>query len=716
MSEADAPLDVLLTVCDREPIHVPEAIQPHGALLVVDPAAGHIVAQAGAVGALAGAAIESSADVERVLGLPLQELKNRLPSSGPGLIGTVNVPDGQVHVVGHRSGGLIVLELERATSQLTAASALGTAQALAARLDSAQNVAEACQHAADAVHKLTGYGRIMVYEFLPDDSGAVVAEARNPDLATLLHHRFPESDIPKQARALYARNHVRVIPDSSYIAAPLEWAPGADLAGGPLDMSDCNLRSVSPVHLQYLRNMGVEASASISIMVGGRLWGLIACHHSEARHLDFVERELAKHIGQLVGAQITSRLRAAGQVEHSRLDQAREEMLQFIRPSIGSVEETLLRHVSALSRAVSADGVAVAYGERIASHGSAPSQDQLRQLLPRIDAFRDGEVFAAHDLGVRFPEASEFAAEASGALSVAIRTKPALTVTWFRAEQPEIIDWAGNPHKQPDPDTGILTPRKSFEAWRENVHGLARPWSSAEINAAARIGVALGELIDQQELRQLNSRLNRAAVDNEQLLLQKDLLMREVHHRVQNSLQLVNSMLYLQEREANDATVSTHFELARQRLTAVAMVHRRLWRTDKLGDVRLDSFLAELVDELGSVWDRRWRQGITLDVAPITLSTDRSVLLGLIVTELLTNAVKYAYNGDPGPILIEASEGAHGLIRLAIGDRGRGIEESGKHQSFGSRLVQTLVSQLSGTLEHRDNHPGLRVELTVPPE
>jgi len=705
--------DVLLTECDREPIHVPEAIQPHGAMVVIDPVAVLVVATAGKVTELSGSPCDTMFDIEQAIGLPVDRILARLPVSGPALVATVGPADRRVDVIGHRTGGLVVLEFERSTSQLSAASALGTAQSLSARLDAAQSIAEACQHAADAVFALTGYGRIMVYEFLPDDSGAVIAEAKVPALASLLHHRFPESDIPKQARALYARNPVRVIPKSDYVPAPLNWRQ-RDAANGPLDMSDCHLRSVSPVHLLYLRNMNVAASASISIMVAGQLWGLIACHHDAPRQLDFVERELAKHVGQLVGAQITARQRAAGQTEHALLGQAREEMLQVVMPGIGSVEESLLRHAGDVCRAMPADGVAVAYDDRITRAGSAPDLKDLRSLLPKLQS-ASGNVFSSSNLAEHFPEAAAYASAASGALSLIVRRDPLLSITWFRAEEVQTIDWAGNPHKEPDAETGRLTPRESFEAWRETVHGQSRPWTSAEIAAAGRLGAALDDLIDQQDMRRLNRQLNRAVTDKEQLLAQKDLLMREVHHRVQNSLQLVNSMLYLQEREAKQDAVKTHFELARQRLTAVAMVHRRLWRTDKLGDVRLDTFMGELIDELGAVWDSRWRQHITLDVAPLTLSTDNSVLLGLIVTELLTNAVKYAYGGEPGPILIEASETRRRDICVRIADRGRGIELDNERQSFGSRLVQTLVAQLSGKIERRDNNPGLLVELTFRP-
>ncbi len=257
MTQIAPDLGALLNSCDREPIRTPEAIQPHGMLAVYDPTADAVVATAGDFSMLGAA----TADVLGALfGETLQALAERLPN-GPISVGPVAIGGYLFDVIAHRSGSYLVLEFEQSVTKVTATAALSAAQDLAARLEGAHNLVEACEHAAQAVHSLSGYERIMVYRFLADESGAVVAEARDADVPSLLNHRFPESDIPKQARDLYARNHVRVIPQSAYVPAPLEWLDDHRPAE-PLDMSDCHLRSVSPIHLQYLQNMGVAASAS----------------------------------------------------------------------------------------------------------------------------------------------------------------------------------------------------------------------------------------------------------------------------------------------------------------------------------------------------------------------------------------------------------------------------------------------------------------------
>ena len=710
MPVSDAELD--LTNCDREPIHIPGAIQPHGVLLIVDPTAGTLAGQAGDATPYVGQRRVSPSLIERLVGCSISALAERIPENGSLLLGSFGGHLQRVDAVAHRSGHYVILELEASdSSALGAGDALGLVQSFAARLESAHDGRELAKEAARAVRRLTGYERIMVYRFLPDGAGTVVAESKAEDIPSLLNHHFPASDIPRQARQLYARNLVRVIPDARYVPAQVEWF--AD--GQPdksLDMSDCHLRSVSPIHLQYLINMGVAASASISVMSGGELWGLIACHNRVPRHLGFVHREIGKHIGQLLGSQVAARQRSEVQLEVVRLGQRRDELLSFLT-GIGTLEESMERHPDDLMRIIPSDGVAVCNGGRIALAGSAPRVDQVEMLLQALPSGL-GEPFATHRLVDLHQGAAEFAAAASGALFCLVRRDPILAIVWFRAEQVETVNWAGNPHKAVEGEAGALTPRKSFDLWRETVTNEARRWSAAEIDAADRLRSALLQALDQQELQRLNQQLRRTLGDKEELIAQKDLLMREVHHRVQNSLQLVNAMLSLQEREAGSEEVRTQFERARQRLTAVAMVHRRLWRSDKIGDVRLETFLAELTDELVKVWGGQWRGNIKLDAAPISLSTDKGIIVGLIVTELTTNAVKYAYGGVAGPIGIEAKEAGSGRLTIAVSDRGPGLQPKPGSHSFGSKLVETLVRQLGGTLEIQDNVPGVRAVFSFP--
>jgi two-component system, chemotaxis family, sensor kinase Cph1 len=190
--------------------------------------------------------------------------------------------------------------------------------------------------------------------------------------------------------------------------------------------------------------------------------------------------------------------------------------------------------------------------------------------------------------------------------------------------------------------------------------------------------------------------------------------MREAHHRVQNSLQLVSAMLRLQQREFSDPTVRARFEETQQRILAAAAVHRHLWRTDEIGTVRLDNYLQEIRDSLVEAWGGQWDKYVQLLGTPILMPTDKAVVLALIVTELLTNAVKHAYSGEPGPIQLQFGEGSGGRIQVIVADQGRGIGQTERAEGFGSRLTGLLVSQLGGAIEFQNNFPGTKVVLSVP--
>jgi two-component sensor histidine kinase len=283
-------------------------------------------------------------------------------------------------------------------------------------------------------------------------------------------------------------------------------------------------------------------------------------------------------------------------------------------------------------------------------------------------------------------------------------------ILWFRAEKVEEVEWAGNPHKQNPTPGGVLSPRASFDAWREDVHGRSRRWTLPEIEAAGRLRPAVLNVRQNRRIRELNVRLTETLNDKDALLQQKEFLIGEVNHRVQNSLQLVSSFLALQARDADDGFKAT-VEEARRRLNAVALVHRRLYRGDHLELVDAARYLDELVGDAISAMGPEWAEGLSLDLAPISLPTDRAVTVGLILTELMINANKYAYDGAAGPLQIRLIEDRDKL-RLVVADHGKG--KVGTRKGFGSRLMDALVGQLGGELTYEDNAPGLRAVLTAP--
>jgi two-component system, chemotaxis family, sensor kinase Cph1 len=473
----------------------------------------------------------------------------------------------------------------------------------------------------------------MIYRFLKDGTGCVIAEDKDAGLPTFLNHHYPASDIPKQARELYVRNVVRVVPDVNYTPVPL--APQiCPATGGPLDMSDCILRSVSPIHIQYLKNMNVSASMSVSIVRDGALWGLVACHHTSPKPVSYEVREVCKHVAQILSQQIAAREEAETFHQVRTLTAARQELVSEVSHAEGAICDALRAHPFKLLELVPSDGVAVHSRGIVTTAGHCPADDQIRDLANWLLRSSAQAPYSTDRLSESYTPAEAYLMSASGLLGIVVSDDQPVVLLWFRAECAEVINWAGNPHKPVEPGLGpgMLNPRASFELWRETVHGRSRPWTKAEIDVAQRFRDQLIKISQHRRVEELNSTLQQKIGEADRLMAQKDLLMREAHHRAQNNLQLVSAMLRLQQREFSDPTVQARFEETQQRILAAAAVHRHLWRSDEIGTVHLDNYLQEIRDSLVEAWGGQWDKQVQLRGTSILMPTDKAVVLALIVT------------------------------------------------------------------------------------
>lgn len=703
-SGADIPPD--LSACDREPIHVPGAIQPHGLLLVADRET--LIVKGGA------------GDLERLLtprwlDRPLSELVAQDVSAlgretEPGTPLRLALVPGRTstfEAFATVAGQHVLVALEPAPDRpMSAAEMLVRLDEAGGSFERAADLSSLCARAATVFRELTGFDRVMIYRFLDDGAGLVVGEDCVADLPSFMNHHFPASDIPRQARALYVRNRVRVIPDIHYEPAPIRPAEEATV-----DLSDVSIRSVSPIHLHYMRNMGVSASASISIVKDGLLWGLVACHHRTPRDLDFETRTMCSTIASGLARQIRAKEEAEVYRERIRLRTAEDMILGQIDLD-QPVDDLLTSLGSELRAMLGADGFAAIHDQQIITDGVVPERQDLLALAHWLGSRASGEPFVTRSLSTVYPAAALWPERASGALAVSVASDTPMLLVWFRVEERELVEWAGNPHKGSvaDPKT-LLTPRNSFESWGEEVRFRARPWTLAQIEGAVRLRRRLFEARQARRLRELNRELAATIADKEGLIAQKDHLLREVNHRVQNSLQLVQSFLALQARAGAGTETAALLQEAQRRISAVALVHRRLYQGDQVETVDLARYLEELIGEMRGAMGPEWASGLTLDLAPMLITADRAVHVGLILTELVINANKYAYGGASGPVAI-ALEEYRNQFRLIVADQGRGTV--GDREGFGSRMMKAMVQRLDGTIERFDNKPGLRVIVTAP--
>ena len=485
--------DDALQRCADEPIAVPGAIQPHGALLAVtEPDLAVVVASANAADVL-GVTPASLADVLAPADL------DRLSAGLTGDLAEVNplrvrIAGAEVDLVVHRADGLLVTEWEPLAGAEQADAVWHARLALVLqRLAASGTLDELTASLARDVRALTGFDRVMVYRFDPEWNGEVVAEDRSAGLEPFLGLRYPASDIPAQARALYATNWLRLIPDATYRRVPLEPATNP-VTGRPLDLSGAMLRSVSPVHLEYLANMGVVASMSVSLVDRGRLWGLIACHSYSGPHRpSYADRVAAEFLGRTASLLLQTTVEAGEQGRVVAVAQRQAELVAALGRTPRSPAQALTGGTPTVLDLLPAAGAAVRLDGRLRLLGSTPPAERVPGLVAALLA--RGRP-ATDALGSVVPEAADVADTASGLLAVEVGGGRGDFLAWFRSETPREVTWGGNPHtpKTVQTDAGPrLSPRRSFAAWRETVRGTATPWRAHEVEAAQALAAHLTE-------------------------------------------------------------------------------------------------------------------------------------------------------------------------------------------------------------------------------
>lgn len=675
--------ELTLANCEDEPIHVPGAVQPHGALLVLD--AGSLVVLE------ASESLETLCDVSagRVLGTVATALfdapsRDRLKAAAAAtdlrlvnpLRLTLATRDQAFDAVLHRPlvpAGSIVLELEPAPNQEAHAAGFDPRlrEALLT-LQVANDRAALAQAAAEQVRALTGFDRVMVYRFDRDWNGQVIAEARAEHLDSFLHQRYPASDIPAQARQLYKLNWLRLIADVAYVPSPMVGRPGAP----PLDMSFATLRSVSPIHVEYLRNMGVAASMSISLLTDGELDGLIACHHyAGPLRVPFVIRETCAYLGQALSWQTTA-LRTAYAAERAKHVRESEAAIMVSVARESDLLDGLA--TEALTGIAEAAGAVLVLQEGSRRVGVTPSTEQLTKLVAYLGT-REEDTFFTDKLSRELPEAAGWMDVASGVLAVTISRELREYLIWFRPMTEQTLDWAGNPHHEKltkgTGEASRLTPRGSFALWREIVRGQSLPWEPWHVQAASNLRrLLLGGIRRRSvELRALNNRLldaDRAKND----------FIATVSHELRTPLNAIGGWATMlergtlpPERMTKAFSVITR-NVENQRLLIEDLLDVSRMSTGKLTlDVSTVDFSLVIETAVQSVVlsaeAKQIRIQTALDDMDVVVLGD-PLRLRQIVSNLLTNAVKFTPAG--GSVTVSLVHDGDD-VELHVTDTGIGI-------------------------------------------
>ncbi|PWB92141.1 histidine kinase [Methylocystis sp. MitZ-2018] len=489
-----------LSNCEREQIHFAGSIQPHGALLAVRESDGVIVQESGNAASFLGYAQPLRGAHLRKLGgdlwsrsrLYLDRPVDAIPVALRCAAGARAEP---LNALLHRAprGGLIV-ELEYAGPPVDYTLAIQRGVDTILSSSTLRGLCDAC---AAMFGELTGYDRVMIYRFDDEGHGEVFSETKRPELEAFLGNRYPASDIPQIARRLYERNRVRLLADVDYTPSGLE-PRLSPLTGVELDMSMCFLRSVSPIHLQYLKNMGVAGTLVVSLMVGGELWGLISCHHYAPRLIQFEMRAVCELLAEVMGTRIAAlESFAQGQADLSvrRLEQ---RMIESVTRE-GDWRGALFDRARSLLLPLNASGAALLFEGKTQTVGDVPGSEEIRALGEWLEKRLDDGVFATSALSSQEPSFESLTGVASGVIATRVSNEPGELLIWFRKERVRTVTWGGNPFKAPSDgdDPNELSPRRSFAQWHQVVEGTSDPWTAADRAAARLIGESVTDVVVQ---------------------------------------------------------------------------------------------------------------------------------------------------------------------------------------------------------------------------
>lgn len=689
--------------CAHEPIHIPGSIQPLGSLLAVSEPDLRVM--------------HYSINAAEMLGWPTEQLGGKTlfelfpPATRAGLHTlTKNPSDAELAEnnplkftfsvggrsrefdgVVHRTRQGLILELEPSGRQ-SAISFLSLHQQVSRALRSMQaspSLLELCQNAAREVRELVGYDRVMIYQFDPEWNGRVVAEARAEDTKPFLGLHFPASDIPAQARALYEHSLIRVIGDVHYQPVPIQASPTAGKT--PLDLSHSLLRSVSPIHLEYLRNMKVGASMSISILREGRLWGLIACHHRAARPISYETRVACEFIGQFMSSQLIAKEKREDLNYRAKLKALQPEFFRRISAQKETdFLEPLLHQSPDIRELTSAAGAAILYHGECTLIGQTPSEEEILELARWLTKSGKPEVFSTDSLARKFPAEETYKDTASGLIALSIPEPGDHYLFWFRPEVIQTVHWSGDPNKSVEVsaipgEAPRLHPRKSFELWKEVVGLRSDPWKPVEIEAVEElrrsvIDVDLARQVLREHAARTEAERSNAELDEFAYVVSHDLKepLRGIKHYAQFIMEDERDRL----TEAGRANVDEIHLLAQRTQALLTSLHYH----SKIGRIQLaygPTDLNQVITEVCDLLKLQIKETHTEIKVPLALPLVHcdQARIGEVFNNLFTNAMKY--NVLAHKTIIVRCDISQNPPVFRVEDNGIGIPETQRETVFG---------------------------------
>jgi light-regulated signal transduction histidine kinase (bacteriophytochrome) len=694
--DAQYPVQVNLDNCAKEPIHIIGKSQAHGVLLVCNRSNLNIT-QAG----------ENTSEffgipVDELLGKPLSFLL-KMPFLAPdfeegSLPQEVEVNGKKFLVLSHTSEESLVLDFEPLSAvgdpfffqkQLTG---------ILNKFQEAQSLARLSSEAAKLTRKMFGYDRVMIYRFDEEWNGEVIAETKNDDMEPWLGLRYPATDIPQQSRRLFLKHRVRIIANVHYTPVPLkpEISP---ITGKPLDISRSSLRAVSPIHIEYLKNMGVGASLSAAIVVKGKLWGLIACHHNTAKHLDFYQRESCRFLAQMLSTEITLH-ETSSLLNHSEQAESIRRKLVAQMKSHDNIVEALSRDSVKYLELIDCGGGAIFHINQWELNGNTPTKEQLDSLLNNFIKQQPKSLFWTRNLSALFPEAEEYKKTASGLFSLKISDNK--YILWFKPEVVQVVTWGGNPQNKVfyNEKEQRLSPRKSFEKWSEKLTGFSEPWHELDRNTARALRENISHVLlvrQRREIEALNAKLIEA---NQEL----ELFSYGLSHDLRAPVRGMEGFLKILREDYSEVLgsegvkyldMSTGLTQKMNDLIDDILEYSRLGHIEKVEKQKVDTeAMLKEIFELFNLPVNFPRAGITIQSNLPVMWGNRRMLFQLW-SNLLNNALKYS-SGKEKPVVEVGVTSINDRSTFYVRDNGIGVAENLKEKIFDT-FQRGVGSKFKGT-------------------
>ncbi len=663
--------DAALDTCDMEQIHLCGMVQDGTGLIVLDAKDGKIIG--------ASENIHGFIDMpaEAILGYPLEQVLPDIAEQIAELEDSTRINHeildaqvergGAIHdVVTHTHGGKRFVEfiLNDTPSASAVRKRMRRGGSACSQIIGADTFDAAMQIAADAVRDLTGFDRVKIYRFMPDWSGATVAESRNDQMVSMLGMHFPQSDIPKQVRELMAIIPYRFIGSVNDANIPIR-ALGAN--AGSLDMTWTMGRAASAMHTAYLRNIGAQSAFSCSLIDKAKLWGLIACHHSKAQIVPSDSWLLAQEIGTALMLRYDQTQRTETAEMISQLRRIECEFAAELRRS-GDVEDVVKTLVPILQKFLRADGFAFQYGLKLHTSGETPPNDFIRDLIQWTQKeFGGSDQYKTVSLQSDYPKAAPYNDVACGVLVQPIVVHRVCQLIWFRGPITRRVKWAGRPDTKltTDPKTGAtLGPRSSFETWIEEHSDQSLPWEEAELQAAREIFQEFLDIISSQLLlKEENASLRHFA--------------HMAAHDIKSPLRGISAALeWMEEDETDQESLREHRRLATQQAQKLQRLTQSLLemsllreQAPELREVSLEDAVNEACDLIQSEISQ---SGALVTASLLPVCRGDPDLLMRIFLNLIGNAIKYATSEDRLQVDIYAVEEEQ-CHRIFVQDNGPGI-------------------------------------------